>query len=426
MGLFATSSSAIGPFAEALGWLWRLPVRREPDGGLVGLGTIDEAPELHELMRSGDLRGVAIFGDRPGPDRGPVPGRQRFTGVAEFDSGPSTRGSFTVLHGRGRAVASSNFGAHALQDGGWLSVGCDPVGSWGTVQDFWMYRPLADFLTALLDRPPVKLPALGLLRYDDVPGTASQQLSGQDKPDRRVVRRVRSLARLCVDSRAVLNVAVTARALDAGEEVPLERIWPRSIEALADGIRDGAFEQIAHGYLHLAPGSTEGNVEPREFGGLDREEAERRIRSALDWADQAFGARPRSFVAPNWVYSPGALEALEAVGLPAFLPCEPGPLLDGANVRESLVSTLDGLHGLDYGPLAALAAQGVPPYVVVHGGLIDSRFNGLDLPRDAATLARLALRRDMFRLPRVQGVRWVGASELIERLAEHDRVDRRA
>jgi predicted deacetylase len=289
-----------------------------------------------------------------------------------------------------------------------------------------MYAPLMDFLTDLLDRPPVKLPAMGLLRYDDVPGTAAQQLSGQDKPDRKVVRRVRRLSRVCADSGAVLNVAVTARALDGGEEVPLDRIWPRSVEAIAEGIRDGTFEQIAHGYLHLAPGSTEGNVESREFGGLDREEAERRIGSALEWAEQALGVRPRSFVAPNWVYSPGSLEALAAIGLPAFLPCEPAPLTDGSNVRESLVSTVDGLHGLDYRPLTALAEAGVPPYVVVHGGLIDSRFNGLDLPRDAVTLARLAVRRDMFRLPRVPGVRWVGASELIERLAEHDRVDRGA
>jgi hypothetical protein len=216
-------------------------------------------------------------------------------------------------------------------------------------------------------------------------------------------------------------VAVTARALEDGGEVPLDQVWPKSIAALADGIRDGAFEQIAHGYLHLAPGSTEGAVESREFGGLDRAEADRRIRAALDWAEGALGARPRSFVAPNWVYGPGALEALDALDLPAFLPCEPAPLLDGRNVRESLVSTLDGLHGLDYGPLASLAAAGIPPYVVVHGGLIDSRFNGLDLPGDAAALARLAVRRDIVRLPSVPGVRWVGASEFIGALADHER-----
>src|SRR5688572_26707646 len=126
MGLFAIPNSGIGPFAEALGWLWRLPVPREPGGGAVGLGSIDEAEELHALVRSGDLLGAAIFGDRPGPDIGRVPGRQRFVGVAEFDAGPghgtSSRGAFTVLHGPGEAVASSNLGVHALRDENWLSL----------------------------------------------------------------------------------------------------------------------------------------------------------------------------------------------------------------------------------------------------------------------------------------------------------------
>jgi hypothetical protein len=429
MGLFATSSSAIGPFAEALGWLWRLPVRHEPAGGLVGLGTIDEGADLHALVRSGDLRGAAVFGDRPGPDIGPVPGRQRFAGVAEFDPGShprgtSTRGSFTVLHGPGRPAALSNFGAHALRDGNWLSLGCDPVASWGTVRDFWLYRPLAQFLTEMLDRPLTRLPAIGLLRYDDVPGTAAQQLKGEDKPDREVVRRVRKLASVCRDAGATLNVAVAARAFEGGEGVPLDRVWPASVEALAEGIGDGTFEQIAHGYLHLAPGSTAEQVEPREFRELDREEAARRITAALDWASTALRARPASFVAPNWSYSGGTLAALAELGVPAILPCVPGPLVDGPNVRESLVSTVDGLHGLDYGPLAAMAAEGIPPHIAIHGGLIDSRFNALSFPRDAVSLARLALRRDLLRLPRVEGLRWVGASELIETLVRHDGIAR--
>lgn len=424
MGLFATSSSAIGPFAEALGWLWRLPVRHEPGEGLVGLGTIDEAPELHALVRSRELRGAAVFGDRPGPDIGPVPGRQRFVGPAEFDSGVSSQGTFAVLHGPGEAVASSGFGVHALRDENWLSLGSDPVGSWGTVQDFWMYRPLAQFLTDLLGRPLTTLPPIGLLRYDDVPGTAAQQLKGEDKPDAKVVRRVRKLASACSDAGATLNVAVAARAFEDGDEVPLEQIWPSSIEALAEGINDGAFEQIAHGYLHLAPGSTAESVEPREFRDLDQEEADRRVRAALDWAQGAFGIRPRSFVAPNWSYSEGALAALAGLNLPAILPCVAGPLVDGPNVRETLVSTVDGLHGLDYGPLAAMAAEGVPPHIAIHGGLIDSRFNGLRPLRDAVPLAKLAFRRDLFRLPGVSGLRWVGASELIDTLTAHDRAPR--
>ncbi len=423
MGLFATPHSAIGPFAEALGWLWRLSVRHEPARGAVGLGTIEDAAELDALVRAGELRGAAVFGGRPGPDIGPVPGRQRFVGVAEFGAGVSARGSFTVLHGPGEPVASSNFGAHALRDGDRLTLGCDPVSSWGTVQDFWMYAPLRRFLEDLLGNSLTRLPAIGLLRYDDVPGTAAQQLKGEDKPDKEVVRRIRRLAEVCREADATLNVAVTARAFAGGEAVPLDAVWPASTEALAEGIREGVFEQIAHGYMHLAPGSTAESVEPREFGALDREEAGRRITAALDWASTALWARPASFVAPNWSYSEGALAALADLGLPAILPCVPGPLVDGPNVRESLVSTVDGLNGLDYGPLSALAAEGIPPHIAIHGGLIDSRFNGLSFPGDAIPLARLAVRRDLFRLPAVPGIRWVGASELIEALTAHDRAE---
>jgi hypothetical protein len=266
MGLFAIPNSGIGPFADALGWLWRLEVRRDPGRDAVGLGTIEDAPALHGLVRSGDLAGAAVFGSRPGPDSGPVPGRQRFLGVAQFDSGIASQGAFTVLHGPGEPLAGSNFGTHVLRDGDWLSVGSDPVSSWGTVQDFWMYAPLADFLADVLGGLPTRLPAIGMLRWDDVPGTASQQLKGEDKPDREVLRRVRRLAGLCRETGAKLNVAVAARAFADAGEAPLERVWPRSVEALAEGIGDGAFEQVAHGYLHLAPGSVEGAVEPREFG----------------------------------------------------------------------------------------------------------------------------------------------------------------
>src|SRR4051794_30468719 len=188
MGLFAIPNSGIGPFAEALGWLWRLPVVRDPGGDRVGIGTIDEAAELHALLRSGDLRAAAIFGSRPGPDRGPVPGRQRFVGVADFGArrapvpvdpgGPavthSARGAFTVLHGQGNCLVSSNFGAHALLSGEVLYLGCDPMASWGTVQDAWMYPALAHFFEQSGLRI-TRLPAVGLLRYDDVPGTAAQQ-----------------------------------------------------------------------------------------------------------------------------------------------------------------------------------------------------------------------------------------------------------
>jgi hypothetical protein len=42
--------------------------------------------------------------------------------------------------------------------------------------------------------------------------------------------------------------------------------------------------------------------------------------------------------------------------------------------------------------------------------------------RDVVTLVRLLAWRDILRLPRVRGVRWVGAGELIGLLRDHDRI----
>jgi hypothetical protein len=422
-GLFLREGSALLPFARTIAWLWRLPIHSEPGPSRVGIGGLDEADELAGLLAARELAGAAAIGSRPGPDRGRLPGRLRVTGIARFELGAATRGRFSVLQGHGVPVVSSSLGVHALRDGHWLTLAFDPDSGWGTLQDFWCLPALADFLSDLLARPMAMLPPMGLLRYDDVPGTAAQQLNGADKPDRRVERRIRRLLAGFRDAGATVNLAIASRALAGGEEVPLERIWPRSIEALAAGIAEGAAEPIAHGYLHLdRRASTEGRVEPREFAALDRSEASRRIASSLEWAESRLGARPHSFVAPNWAYSEGAIEALAEIGVPAWLPARPGPLVEGPNVRESLVSTLDGLCRVDYRPLRLLAASGLPPTVVTHGGLLDARFVALRTPGDLAALARLAIRRDLARLPGI-GLRWVGASELIERLRAHDQVE---
>ena len=421
--LFVREGSAIAPFAGAIAWLWRLPVSTQAANAHVGLGTIEDAGELAGLLSAGELAGVAVLGVRPGPDQGSLPGRQRVDGVACFELGAATRGQFTILHGQGEAVVRSSLGVHALRDQRWLTLGTDPLSSWGTVQDFWMLPALAEFLADILGRPMAMLPPLGLLRYDDVPGTAAQQLNGTDKPDRRVERRVRRFFGRVRAAGAKVNLAVASRALVDGEEAPLDQVWPRSVAALAAGVAGGIAEPIAHGYLHLdREASGEGAAEPREFARLGREEAGRRIGATLEWAEASLGSRPASFVAPNWTYSAGTLEALAEIGLPAWLPIRIGPLVDGPNVRESLVSTIDGLSRLDYRPLELLAGSGLPPTLAIHGGLIDARLEPLRSLREAPTLARLALRRDLARLPGIS-VRWVGAGDLIERLRAHDEVE---
>jgi hypothetical protein len=61
----------------------------------------------------------------------------------------------------------------------------------------------------------------------------------------------------------------------------------------------------------------------------------------------------------------------------------------------------------------------MPPVVVLHGRLLDDRL----VHRDFLALARLALRRDLARLMRLRGVRWVGAQELVALLRAHDAID---
>jgi hypothetical protein len=422
--LYLPGGCALERFGEAIAWLWRLRVVTIPEPDAVGLGTAEELGHLDSLLESHGLAGIAIFDTRPGPDQPGIPGRQRLRGVARFSSGVATQGDFTLLHGRGDPVATSSLGTHALRSGRRLWLGCDPLSSWGTLQHFWAFPALAEFLADTLDRPMAMLPPIGMIRYDDVPGTAAQQIAGREKHDLRVVLRLRRLLATCERANAKLNVAVASHTLRDEREVPLESLWPRSVEAVAEAVAKGTAEQVCHGYLHLDRArSTGASAEPREFARLDRKEAGRRIQAALEWGETRLGARPRSFVAPNWAYSEGALSVLSELELPAWLPVRPGPLTSGLNARETLTSTLDGLQGVDYGPLAALASVGVPPVVVIHGGLLDGRFQGLHLPRDVSSLARLALRRDLLRLPKISGLRWVGSSELIARLQAHNRVE---
>jgi len=183
-------------------------------------------------------------------------------------------------------------------------------------------------------------------------------------------------------------------------------------------------EPVCHGYLHLNTDAwAQGEVNPREFKDVDAVEAGRRIDHSMGWFERTLGARPDTFVAPTWAYSAGLLDALAERALPAWLPPRPGSLVDGLNGRETISSGMDGLYRLDYGPFGALASAGLPPSIVVHGGLFDLRANLLHSLREAPTTMRLVLRRDLFRFPWAPGVRWLGAGELLDRLQGHDQVE---
>jgi len=421
--LYVRCGSRLEGVAKAVAWLWRLgPLTDTPDPSAVGVGSQEDAPELDALVKAGRLAGAVIFVTRPGPKAGAVPNRHRVTGVASFGARKRVSGQFCVLDS-GEPVVRSSIGAHAVRDRNWMVVGADPGTSWGSLDGFWVLPALDDFLADVLDRPLVMLPPLGWVRYDDLPGTAYHQVSGTDKPDREVRKRVEKAARLFADHDSVLNIAIASRALAEGEEVAIDEVWPESVAAIGDGLEAGALEAVCHGHLHLNTDAwAAGEISPREFEGVDAQEAGRRLDLALEWFERSLALRPRTFVAPTWAYSRGLLTALAERELPAWLPSSPGPLISDGNGHETLISALEGLHRLDYGPLGDLAMAGLPPTVVVHGGLFDARPFELRKLREAPTTARLVVRRDLFRFPWVAGVRWIGAGELLERLRGHDQV----
>ncbi len=374
--LFAAADPRAARLAEVLAWLWRLgPLLTEPRSAAVGFGGRGDEVALSGLVDQGQLAGAVVFGG----------------------TGEQPRGA-----GEGLL---------------WLEA--DPDAEWGLLGFERLLEPVASYLVERLDRPLLLLPPIGMLRLDDLPGTAQHQLEGRAKGDRRQRRRLRRYVRAFERAGAVLNVAVPAQAFEGGHRVPLDRVWPDSIAALREGAAAGAVEAVCHGLLHLDTEQLEhGAVEFREFAHLGEEEAGRRIDAASEWQEKAI-APPGTFVAPAWAYSEGALAAAASRGLACFTRCEPGHLHSPGRISETLKGGL-GIRALDYRPLAALAALGLPPILVLHGTMLDARTGALG--KDPATALRLVLRRDLSRLPEVDGLSWVGAADLARALADHDQV----
>jgi hypothetical protein len=426
--LHARPGTPEAALADALAWLWRLPpTATDPEPGAVGLGGPEDAPALAAAVREGRLAGAAVLAGGEGPADGPLPQRRLVTATAARFDGGTVEGDFVLLDPEGRATAvRSGAGVHAVRDGDLLVLGADPAG-WGDLGFFWVLRALAGFVSELLRRPLALLPPVGCLRLDDAPGTAELQLQGLAKDDAEETKRIERILRALERSGSKLVAAVVASALgDDGERaVPIDQVWPRAVQALARGADAGTIEPACHGLLHLdAAARAEGRIEAREFLNVSRDEAGRLIDEASTWMTERLGP-PCSFIAPAWGYSDGALAAAAERGLPTWTPPEPGPPLEGLRLRESLHDGLPGLHRLDYSPLAALAGAGLPPTVVFHGRLLDGRMERLRAKRDALSLARLIRRRDLERIAALEGVRWIGAAELVERLRAHEAIEPR-
>ena len=267
--------------------------------------------------------------------------------------------------------------------------------------------------------PLTMLPAVGALRRDDVPGTAQHQLEGRAKSDRRQRRTIRRTAKRLGASGAVLNIAVVAEALEGDRRVPLDRVWPDSVGALGEGVESGAYEPVCHGLLHLDTDAlSRSEIEFREFANLDAAEAGSRLDRGLAWQERHL-ARPSSFVAPAWSYGPAGDEEARKRGLVRWYRARPGPVLEDGRLFETLDGALPGIHRLDYSPLQRLAAIGIPPIVAMHGALLDARPMTLRGLRELPSILRLVLRRDLTRLMALDGIRWLGASELVAELEAH-------
>ena len=366
--------------ATALAWLWRLgPLLRSPRSGAIGFGGQGDDAELSSLVGEGRLAGAVIF-------------------IEAATAPPRDAGD------------------------GLLRVGADPDAEWGLLGFHRILEPIAGYMIERLDRPLVLLPRIGMLRIDDLPGTAQHQLEGRAKSDRRQRRRLRRYVKACRRAGAVLNAAVPAQAFREGERVPLDRVWPGSISALREGVaqgRGGAGLPRPAAPRHGAPRARRGRVQgvrqPQRGGGGPPDR--RRPRVAGERAGR--GSTPSS--PPPGPTARAALAAAARRGLPCFTRCEPGKTYEPGLISETLKGGL-GISGLDYRPLAALAALGLPPTLVLHGTMIDARTGGFDLPRELPTALRLFLRRDLSRLPGVKGLSWVGASDFALTLARHDEV----
>ena len=411
--IYAAPGSAARAYAAGIAWLWRLegPVD-EQVAGAVGFGTAEETEHLAADVGAGRLAGGVVLAG--GAEAG---------GRLSFESGFRLHGPALRLENGGRPLVRSSAGVHAAERDGMLFLATMPE-RWGSLDEAWALPVLARHLARRLARPLVALPAVGCLRIDDLPGTAELQLRGRARDDGAMERHIRRIVASVERAGARLLVAVAARALDDGKQVPTDRVWPVSVAALADGVRRRVLEPAGHGLLHLNDAArARGELDPREFLGLSEEEAGRRIDEAMEWIRERLGPS-RTFVPPAWGDSDGTLSAAAARGLTTWRPPAPGPLIrpDG-HVHETLRIGLGALDGLDYSPLRHIAEHGLPPTVVFHGRLLDDRLGSLRERRAVLTAARLARRRDLERIPRLRGVTWIGAHELLERLHAHNAIE---
>ena len=159
--------------------------------------------------------------------------------------------------------------------------------------------------------------------------------------------------------------------------------------------RDGARHSGAAGFKarHMTAG--EG-----EFLGLSAAEAGRRMAEGKALLEDVIGRPVAGFIAPAWLYGPGALEALAAVGFPlaedhmrVWRPADGAILARGPVITWASRSPMRSASSIGFAALARLALQALPTVrIAVHPGDVTKRslLASIDRTLAAFTAHRLA------------------------------------
>ena len=171
---------------------------------------------------------------------------------------------------------------------------------------------------------------------------------------------------------------------DHWDAAPLAKApdYQRKLRAWADQ----GVEMFVHGWKHRDDAVHSGRVAnfrgkhmtagEGEFLGLDRAEATRRMRQGRDLIEQAVGRPAAGFIAPAWLYGPGAREALTAEGfalaedhLRVWQPCTGRTVARGPVITWASRSRNRALSSIGFAALARTALRPLPVVrIAVHPG----------------------------------------------------------
>jgi len=197
----------------------------------------------------------------------------------------------------------------------YLFIGADP---WqlGVPSVPMLYKILSNWLIREVGYRHRILEPYAAIRLDDLPTTAEKLklLSPRPTLDRKRSRTMRRLRNFARRSGTRFSIMYSSHFPGPdGKLATIASIVPRSIREMQLGVRQGVFEIGSHGMVHLRNGgSDQSDVDAREFLALDEREAATHLENSDQEILRLFGARPQSFVAPDWVYRPGITKKIAA------------------------------------------------------------------------------------------------------------------